>query len=146
MLTRVEKLGARMAEVTGGGPLLEEVVPELVTRLCNAGCTVLIETGGHHRISVLGPGRGSEWRLAGLAALDPICQLAEEIRARPHEIAGSEIEARVPDVDGTEDHTRGGAGEDQRSLRDPRVPRFLSLGLWFRRRALTQFDQRVTVR
>ena len=46
-LACVEKLGARMAEVTGGEPLLQEVVPELVTRLCDAGCTVLIETGGH---------------------------------------------------------------------------------------------------
>jgi len=55
VLERVAALGTRMVEVTGGEPLLQSAVPELVTRLCDAGYTVLIETGGHHDISVLDP-------------------------------------------------------------------------------------------
>lgn len=55
VLERVAALGTRMVEVTGGEPLLQKAVPELVTRLCDAGHTVLIETGGHHDISVLDP-------------------------------------------------------------------------------------------
>lgn len=55
VLVRVAKLGAPLVEVTGGEPLLQKAVPELVTRLCDAGYTVLIETGGHHDISALDP-------------------------------------------------------------------------------------------
>ncbi len=55
VLERVAALDTRMVEITGGEPLLQKVVPELVTRLCDAGYTVLIETGGHHDISVLDP-------------------------------------------------------------------------------------------
>jgi len=55
VLERVAALRTRMVEVTGGEPLLQKAVPELVTRLCDAGYTVLIETGGHHDISVLDP-------------------------------------------------------------------------------------------
>jgi len=55
VLARVAALGTRLVEVTGGEPLLQKAVPELVTRLCDAGYTVLIETGGHHDISVLDP-------------------------------------------------------------------------------------------
>jgi 7-carboxy-7-deazaguanine synthase len=55
VLERVAALGARMVEVTGGEPLLQKAVPELVRRLCDAGYTTLIETGGHHDVSVLDP-------------------------------------------------------------------------------------------
>ena len=55
VLARVAELGTRMVELTGGEPLLQKAVPELVRRLCDAGYTVLIETGGHHDISVLDP-------------------------------------------------------------------------------------------
>jgi 7-carboxy-7-deazaguanine synthase len=55
VLERVAALDTRMVEVTGGEPLLQSAVPELVTRFCDAGYTVLIETGGHHDISVLDP-------------------------------------------------------------------------------------------
>ncbi len=55
VMERVAALGSRMVEVTGGEPLVQVAVPELVTRLCDAGYTVLIETGGHHDISVLDP-------------------------------------------------------------------------------------------
>jgi 7-carboxy-7-deazaguanine synthase len=55
ILARVEKLGVRLVEVTGGEPLAQKGTPELVRRLCDAGYQVLIETGGHHDISVLDP-------------------------------------------------------------------------------------------
>jgi len=47
VLERVAALDTRMVEITGGEPLLQSAVPELVTRLCDAGYTVLVETGGH---------------------------------------------------------------------------------------------------
>jgi 7-carboxy-7-deazaguanine synthase len=55
ILARVAKLGVRLVEVTGGEPLAQKGTPELVRRLCDAGYQVLIETGGHHDISVLDP-------------------------------------------------------------------------------------------
>jgi 7-carboxy-7-deazaguanine synthase len=55
ILERVSKLGTRLVEVTGGEPLAQKATPELVRRLCDAGYEVLIETGGHHDISVLDP-------------------------------------------------------------------------------------------
>lgn len=55
ILERVAKLGVRLVEVTGGEPLAQKGTPELVMRLCDAGYTVLVETGGHHDISVLDP-------------------------------------------------------------------------------------------
>lgn len=55
VLERVAKLGVRLVEITGGEPLLQEAVPELVERLLDAGHEVLVETGGHHDISVLDP-------------------------------------------------------------------------------------------
>jgi 7-carboxy-7-deazaguanine synthase len=55
ILARVRALGVRLVEVTGGEPLLQRATPELVRRLLEAGCEVLVETGGHHDISVLDP-------------------------------------------------------------------------------------------
>ena len=55
ILARVAKLGVPLVEVTGGEPLAQKGTPELVRRLCDAGYTVLVETGGHHDISVLDP-------------------------------------------------------------------------------------------
>ncbi len=55
ILERVAKLGTRLVEVTGGEPLAQKGTPALVTRLLDAGYTVLVETGGHHDISVLDP-------------------------------------------------------------------------------------------
>lgn len=42
-----------LIEITGGEPLLQKAVPSLMTRLCDAGKTVLIETSGAHDISVI---------------------------------------------------------------------------------------------
>lgn len=52
---RVAALGSPLVELTGGEPLLQEAVPELITRLADRGYRVLIETGGHRDISVLDP-------------------------------------------------------------------------------------------
>ena len=55
ILARVGKLGTRLVAVTGGEPLAQKGTPELVRELCDAGYEVLVETGGHHDISVLDP-------------------------------------------------------------------------------------------
>ena len=55
ILERVAKLGTRLVEVTGGEPLAQKGTPELVRSLLDSGYEVLVETGGHHDISVLDP-------------------------------------------------------------------------------------------
>jgi 7-carboxy-7-deazaguanine synthase len=55
VLARVRELGVPLVEITGGEPLLQRAVPELAQRLLDDGRTVLVETGGHHDISVLDP-------------------------------------------------------------------------------------------
>ncbi len=55
VLSRVEALGTDLVEVTGGEPLLQSALPELVCCLLDAGHRVLIETGGHHDVSGLDP-------------------------------------------------------------------------------------------
>src|SRR5215210_4540874 len=44
-----------LVEITGGEPLLQKNVLPLLTTLCDAGCTVLIETSGAHDISAIDP-------------------------------------------------------------------------------------------
>jgi 7-carboxy-7-deazaguanine synthase len=46
VLERVRSFGCRLVEVTGGEPLAQREALDLVTRLCDAGYEVLIETGG----------------------------------------------------------------------------------------------------
>ena len=55
VIERVAALGVRLVEITGGEPLLQDSVPELIERLLDAGYEVLVETGGHRDISVLDP-------------------------------------------------------------------------------------------
>lgn len=55
VLERVDALGVPLVEITGGEPLLQEAVPELVRALLERGYQVLVETGGHRDISVLDP-------------------------------------------------------------------------------------------
>jgi 7-carboxy-7-deazaguanine synthase len=43
----VERYGCPLVEITGGEPLLQEDVYELMKRLGDAGKTVMLETGGH---------------------------------------------------------------------------------------------------
>ena len=51
ILAEVLALDCPMVEVTGGEPLLQKNVLPLMTQLCDAGKTVLIETSGAHDIS-----------------------------------------------------------------------------------------------
>ena len=51
----VRATGCRLAEITGGEPLLQAETPELASRLAKLGLTVLVETNGSLDISVLPP-------------------------------------------------------------------------------------------
>ncbi len=53
LVERVRALGPGLVEITGGEPLVQAAVPGLVERLLDVGHEVLVETGGHHDISVL---------------------------------------------------------------------------------------------
>ena len=55
ILAEVLALDCPMVEVTGGEPLLQKNVLPLMTQLCDAGKTVLIETSGAHDISKIDP-------------------------------------------------------------------------------------------
>lgn len=46
VLERVKALGSRLVEVTGGEPLLQSAALTLLTRLCDEGYEVLLETSG----------------------------------------------------------------------------------------------------
>jgi 7-carboxy-7-deazaguanine synthase len=46
----VKALGVRLVTVTGGEPLLQAETRPLISRLCDEGCTVLLETSGAHPI------------------------------------------------------------------------------------------------
>jgi 7-carboxy-7-deazaguanine synthase len=48
---RVYELGGPLVEITGGEPLLQEEVFPLMSRLADAGRTVLLETSGAHSVS-----------------------------------------------------------------------------------------------
>jgi len=47
VLAEVARLGAPLVELTGGEPLEQEGFYPLASALCDRGCTVLVETGGH---------------------------------------------------------------------------------------------------
>src|SRR5271154_2173713 len=53
IVEEVEKHPCRLVEITGGEPLLQKRVHKLMSRLCDAGYTVLIETSGAHDISLV---------------------------------------------------------------------------------------------
>lgn len=55
VLDEVLAIGCPLVEVTGGEPLLQKNVLPLMTALCDAGKTVLIETSGAHDISAIDP-------------------------------------------------------------------------------------------
>ncbi len=55
VLARIRCWDTGLVEVTGGEPLLQRGVPELVRRLLDESYEVLVETGGQHDISVLDP-------------------------------------------------------------------------------------------
>ena len=51
VVAAVERYGCPLVEVTGGEPLLQEDVYELMRRLRAGGRTVMLETGGHRSIA-----------------------------------------------------------------------------------------------
>src|SRR5216684_653165 len=51
VLIQAERFKCPLVEVTGGEPLLQEDVYELMDRLLEHGHTVLLETGGHRPIA-----------------------------------------------------------------------------------------------
>lgn len=55
VLREALSFGTPLVELTGGEPLLQAGVPKLLTELCDAGKTVLIETSGERDISVCDP-------------------------------------------------------------------------------------------
>lgn len=82
ILTEVERLGGGLVLVTGGEPLLQDATPELLRRLCDAGCEVLLETNGSLDIGVVdsrvvrcmdikcpGSGQGDSFRRGNLDCL-----------------------------------------------------------------------------
>jgi 7-carboxy-7-deazaguanine synthase len=55
ILSAVRKYRSRLVEVTGGEPLIQEGVYDLLTRLCDAGYETLLETGGSLDIGKVDP-------------------------------------------------------------------------------------------
>ncbi len=51
IMSQIASYGCRTVEITGGEPLLQKPVHELMTRCCDAGYRVLLETGGSLDIS-----------------------------------------------------------------------------------------------
>jgi 7-carboxy-7-deazaguanine synthase len=55
VMAEVDRHGCPLVEITGGEPLLQEDVYELMTRLGSDGRTVLLETGGHRSTARVPP-------------------------------------------------------------------------------------------
>jgi 7-carboxy-7-deazaguanine synthase len=55
VLARVRGIGCNLVEITGGEPLFQTNVGELIVRLCDEGREVLVETGGMLDIGVVDP-------------------------------------------------------------------------------------------
>lgn len=55
IVARVEAYGCRLVEVTGGEPLAQADSAVLISKLCDAGYTVLVETSGSIDITLLDP-------------------------------------------------------------------------------------------
>ena len=51
IIEKVQEYGCRLVEITGGEPLAQEDVHELMTKLCDLDFQVLLETGGSLDIS-----------------------------------------------------------------------------------------------
>ena len=55
VLAKALAFGCPLVEITGGEPLLQADVLPLMTELCDAGKTVLLETSGAHDVSAVDP-------------------------------------------------------------------------------------------
>ena len=55
LMTQVSALGCNLVEVTGGEPLAQKEAFTLITRLCEEGYEVLVETGGYVSTATVDP-------------------------------------------------------------------------------------------
>lgn len=55
VLREVAVYPARLVEVTGGEPLLQKDLPQLIAKLLERGYEVMCETAGHRDVSILDP-------------------------------------------------------------------------------------------
>ena len=55
IVAEVDQYGCQLVELTGGEPLLQKEIHELIERLHTRNYTVMIETGGHRDVSTLDP-------------------------------------------------------------------------------------------
>ncbi len=53
IIDEISTFHCKLVEITGGEPLLQENILPLMSRLCNDGYEVLLETGGHQDISIV---------------------------------------------------------------------------------------------
>ncbi len=53
IIEKINGFGCRLVEFTGGEPLVQENIHQLLSLLCDDGYEVLIETGGHMDISTI---------------------------------------------------------------------------------------------
>lgn len=53
VLAKALSFGCPLVEITGGEPLLQPDIPPLMTELCDAGKTVLLETSGAHDVGAV---------------------------------------------------------------------------------------------
>src|SRR5436309_87129 len=117
VLSAVEQYGCPLVEITGGEPLLQEDVYELMDRLITAGRTVMLETGGHRSIErvpftvlkvvdVKCPGSGEEAKndWANLGRLAPhdevkfVIQDRRDYEFARNVIARHQLQARVNSI------------------------------------------------
>lgn len=95
VLAKVLGFGVPLVEITGGEPLLQPDALTLLSELCDAGKTVLIETSGAHDVSLIDPrvhvimdlkcpdsGESHRNRWANLTALKPTDQIKFVIASR----------------------------------------------------------------
>lgn len=95
VLAKALSFGCPLVEITGGEPLLQPDVLPLMTELCDAGRTVLLETSGAHDVSTVDgrvhvimdlkcpdSGESHRNRWANLGALKPTDQIKFVIASR----------------------------------------------------------------
>ncbi len=95
VLAKALAFGCPLVEITGGEPLLQPDVFTLMTELCDAGRTVLLETGGAHDVGAVDPrvhvimdlkcpdsGESHRNHWANLAKLKPTDQIKFVIASR----------------------------------------------------------------
>ncbi len=88
IMQAIDTIGIRLVEITGGEPLLQKPVNELMRQLCNAGYQVLLETSGavsissvdkrvHVILDIKTPGSGEVERnvWSNLELLWPACEV-----------------------------------------------------------------------